>query len=91
MTVPPVPERVPTVELPPTIVSTVQVTPVSLVPVTVAVKERLPEVATLAVAAGLRTRTTTGAVTVTVAEALRVVSPTLWARMVWVPAARGAV
>lgn len=91
MTVEPVPVRVPTVALPPTMPSTDQVTEVVVEPVTVAVKDRAEALA-MVVAPGVSvTCTCTPACTVTTEEALLLVSATLVAVMVCVPAAKGAV
>ena len=82
---------VPTVALPPATPSTVQATAVLLLPVTVAVMAAVAPAVTLAVPGLSDTATAAGAWTVTVAEALLVLSAALVALMVWLPAADGAV
>ena len=89
MTVVPVPVRVPTAALPPAMLSTTQVTAGLVVPVMVAVKERvaaLPKV----VAPGLRD-SWSGAWTLTMEDALLLASAMLVALMVWLPTVVGAV
>lgn len=80
MTLAPVPVSVPTVPLPPVMPSTVQVTPVEVVPVTVAVKSRVEALA-MVVAPGLRDTETRG-LTLTCAEVFLEVSAVLVAVMV---------
>ena len=92
VTVLPVPVTVPTVLFPLATPSTIQVTPVFVLPETVAVKvEEAPVARVRAVGLSATLRAGGGACTVTVAVATLVVSAVLVAVRVWIPAVAGAV
>ena len=91
MTVLPLPERVPTVAFPLVMLSTIQVTAVTVVPETVAVRVMVPALYRLKGPEGDRvTLSAATAWTVALTEALLVGSCTLVATRVWAPAVAGA-
>jgi hypothetical protein len=85
----PIPVMVPTVPFPPAMPSTDQVTVVVVVPVTVAVKDKVEALA-MVVSPGLRDTRTLG-LTFTTAEVFLAESALLVAVMICVPEATGAV